>query len=352
MVIREMKGLLLWAGIAAGQLICANAFAQTCTTSQYPFPLQNGGIADANQVTADLNCAPIAGLANWKGNVGIGTTTPQQKLWVQDGDIWISGNQKLAFSTDESLDPTPNVAFGATGNNAYVANWSGAAYTVNMTVQGSNGFVGIGTTTPAQKLWVQDGDIWISGNQKLAFSTDESLDATPNVAFGATGNDAYIANWNGGSYNTNLTVKGGNGFVGIGTSTPSATLHVNGSTILTQGYSTTSDARLKRDITPIDDALKTVEELKGVRYRWRPVTERSVGKDLVLPISEPQVGFLAQDLEKVIPEAVVVPKAGSADVYTVKDEKIIPFLVEAIKEQQVEIALLRKEVEELKDKEK
>lgn len=324
------------------------ASAQTCSTTQYPYPLTNGQVADATQVTADLTCAPVYGLANWSGNVGIGTKTPTEKFWVQDGEIWASGNSRLAFSTDESTDTTPNVAFGASGNDAYIANWSGAGYNQNVTVLGVNGYVGIGTTAPTEKLWVQDGEIWASGNSRLAFSTDESTDATPNVAFGASGNDAYIANWSGSGYNRNVTVLGVNGDVGIGTTSPTATLYVNGSTVLSQGYTQASDARLKRDVRPLTGALALVAKMQGVRYNWKPVAERTVGKDLNLPLDEPQVGFLAQDLEKVLPEAVKAPKPGTSDTYSVEETKVVPVLVEAIKEQQAEIRELREEIAKLR----
>lgn len=325
------------------------AFAQAaCTTTALPYPLANGQVANASQVMDDLRCAPVYGLANFSGNVGIGTTSPTQKLWVHDGDIWMSGNHKIGISTDGSPDPTPNVAFGGTGNDAYIANWSGSGYNTNFTVVGLNGFVGIGTTNPLQKLWVEQGDIWIGGaNRRLGFSTDGSIDSTPNVAFGATGDNAYIANWNGSSYNTNLYVQGSSGNVGIGTTSPTARLHVNGSVILSQGYSTSSDARLKRDIRPLGDALGIVRKLEGVRYNWRTPEERSVGKALVLPVGQPQIGFIAQDLEKVVPEAVVAP-SGEDAVYSVKESALIPVLVEAIKEQQKQIDELKAQIAQLK----
>ncbi|HTW96440.1 MAG TPA: hypothetical protein VMD74_02140, partial [Candidatus Methylomirabilis sp.] len=94
-------------------------------------------------------------LAQSGGTVGIGTNNPAQgKLWVQDGDIWVTGNNRLAFSSDESTDNTPNVAIKASGNDTYFSNWSGTQYLDRMVIQGSNGRVGIGTTAPNYKLEV------------------------------------------------------------------------------------------------------------------------------------------------------------------------------------------------------
>ena len=60
-------------------------------------------------------------------------------------------------------------------------------------------------------------------------------------------------------------------------------------------------------MTPITGALATVERLQGVRYRWLPAGERPIGKALDLPVDKPQIGFLAQAVQKVVPEAVTAP---------------------------------------------
>lgn len=340
--------------------MAAPVFAQQCTNTQYPHPLQNGQVADAGQVMADLNCAPIIGLANWSGFVGIGTTSPQQKLWVHNGDIWMtdvnfaSSDKKLGFSTDGTLDSTPNVAFGATRNDAYIANWSGSGYNRNLVVVGATGNVGIGTTTPPQKLWVEGGDIWVSApdwatsDRKLGFSTDGSSDDTPNVAFGATKNDAYIANWSGSGYTRNFVVMGATGNVGIGTTSPSAKLYVNGAAVFTQGYSTSSDARLKQQVAPLQNATALLSQIQGVTYYWRPAETREIGKNLDLPTGKRQIGFIAQDLQKVLPEAVSAsPEDGSL---SVRETSLIPLLVEAVKSQQKQIEDLKSQVAELRAK--
>ena len=85
-----------------------------------------------------------------------------------------------------------------------------------------------------------------------------------------------------------------------------------------------SDARLKKDISPFDNALNHIIKLQPVSYSWRG-TDRQV------------LGLLAQDVQKIIPQAVV-QKAG---VNMIDYAGIISLLVQAVKEQQ-------KEIEELK----
>lgn len=144
--------------------------------------------------------------------------------------------------------------------------------------------------------------------------------------------------------NGGIFVKNG-GNIGLATSTPAYLLDVNGSMRATNYV--TSDARLKKDIVEISDALSLVRQLRGVRFHWRPVEEREVGKSLKLPVGDPQIGVIAQEVMKVVPEAVVPPKTAD-EVYAVREESLIPVLIEAVKEQQIEIEALRSEVAGLK----
>jgi hypothetical protein len=118
---------------------------------------------------------------------------------------------------------------------------------------------------------------------------------------------------------------------------------VNGGGGGTSGWATISDARLKTNISPLTGALAAVLRLQGVNYNFLASQSRPLGQDLNLPTG-PQVGFLAQDVAQVVPQAVVAPADPTAGVYALMDSKLIPFLVEAIKAQQAEIATLQAQV--------
>jgi hypothetical protein len=130
------------------------------------------------------------------------------------------------------------------------------------------------------------------------------------------------------------------GQVGIGTGAPSYTLHVNGSVAGTSAYNNLSDARLKKNVHPISGALSLVQHIQGVQFNWREVWERSVGQGLKLPTSDPQLGFIAQDLQKILPQAVSTA-AGKDAIMSVAESKIVPVLVEAVKELNEENSSLR-----------
>jgi hypothetical protein len=118
------------------------------------------------------------------------------------------------------------------------------------------------------------------------------------------------------------------GNFGIGVS-PSGTykLQVSGK-LLTSGIDENSDVRLKKDITPIDDALHKVMEMRGVTYNWRK--DEFPDKQLEKGI---QYGLIAQELEKIIPELVTTDAAGWK---AIEYSHLVPVLIEAIKELSVE----------------
>ena len=115
-----------------------------------------------------------------------------------------------------------------------------------------------------------------------------------------------------------------------------------------------SDKRLKKNIEIIENPLQKIDKLSGFIYDWDLKKCNEVGFN---PKDEKQIGVFAQDVKEVIPEAVKPApfdtKDGisiSGDNYlTVQYEKIVPLLIESIKEQQKQIDELRNEIEILKN---
>ena len=125
---------------------------------------------------------------------------------------------------------------------------------------------------------------------------------------------------------------------GVGTAASSTTGEIRATNNITAYY---SDLRLKDIIGTIDNPISKVLNLKGVYYK-----ENQTAKDLGYDNDRTQVGVIAQDVEKVLPEAVT--NAPIDDKYkTVWYEKLVPLLIEAVKEQQVMIEDLKSRVEYL-----
>jgi len=102
-------------------------------------------------------------------------------------------------------------------------------------------------------------------------------------------------------------------------------LGLTGSTINIKGAAyTTSDRRLKDDVTDVTDATAAVEGLRGVRYSWVKEAPDADGTKRRF------LGFLAQEVEAVLPELVSTDAEGTKSVNYVG---VVPVLVEALKEE-------------------
>ena len=105
------------------------------------------------------------------------------------------------------------------------------------------------------------------------------------------------------------------------------TLTVSGDVV---AYGSPSDKRYKENIKPVTNALDKVSKLQGVTFDWKE-------SESLLDIKE-DIGFIAQDVQEVLPELVRENEDGKL---SLRDKGIVPILVEAIKE-------LKEEIEELK----
>ncbi len=105
-----------------------------------------------------------------------------------------------------------------------------------------------------------------------------------------------------------------------GSSVPVLTAYNNGDVSVAGDVIVQSDARLKTDITEIADALALLEQVQGYRYRWR---------DPALKGDAAHVGFLAQEIEAVLPELV---SADAQGVLSVNYQGVVPVLTNALRE--------------------
>jgi len=129
--------------------------------------------------------------------------------------------------------------------------------------------------------------------------------------------------------------------LGIGTTASGTSGEIRATNNITAFY---SDERLKDFIGPIDSALNKISHIGGYYF-----TENQTAKDLGYDNQERQVGVNAQEVQKVLPEVVkTAPISYNDDVdtnyLTVQYEKLVPLLIEAMKEQQQQINELKTKV--------
>ena len=127
-----------------------------------------------------------------------------------------------------------------------------------------------------------------------------------------------------------------------GETVPAAQLHIVGDGLFTGNITAyySSDISLKDNIRPIESAIFKVKQIRGVTFDWNEKSselQQQKGHD---------VGLIAQEVEKVLPEIIQIREDG---IKAIQYEKVVPLLVEAIKEQQVTIENLTKRIELLEN---
>jgi len=247
------------------------------------------------------------------GNVGIGTSLPNATL-------------DLAYPTS-GLQTRAGNGTAAFTNNQLLLSWNGTtSYTHAIKTRHNSG----AATDNAIDFY-----LWNYGTDAAGTVGTKhvmSLTGNGNVGIGST-YPAYTLDVAGnGSFSNDLYTQGN---MGIGTTTAGQKLQVgkngDGTSAVANAWNVFSDKRWKKDITPINNALAITLALEGVNYKWI-----SSGKE--------DFGFIAQDVEKLLPLAVHTDSNGYK---SVDYARITAVLVEAIKEQQATINKLAATVDQL-----
>ena len=179
-----------------------------------------------------------------------------------------------------------------------------------------------------------------NGSALTGLSASKIFNGTSEANIGTSGGNANITI--GGT--SNVFVVATTGIFTTGTS--SITGNVIGGNILTgglisatgnitttadvtaQNVNSLSDVVLKANINPLNDAQSIINQLFGVEYDWKNGSGHSYG-------------LIAQDVEKILPNAV---KTNDAGLKSVNYNMIIPFLVETIKKLGLEVDELKKKI--------
>ena len=264
------------------------------------------------------------------GNVGIGTTAPEALLDVA------SNSSSSRIQLDPSLATsgyTARISIDNTGmkigHNSGSRDMQFQTNSVTRMSIDTIGRVGIGLTQPKRSLQVQGTDILLKNDDP-----GSSVHLRTDI-FGASfinNMDGFVDNESTGNQELTLTGQAGIRFhYGNSGSSGTEAMRIDPDGVIRctgGGIVCGSDRRWKKNIKSINDGLEKVKELRGVKYDWRTVEfpEKNFEEGQ-------QIGFIAQEVEKVIPEVVRTDDEG----YKSLDyARLTAVLVEAIKELKAE----------------
>jgi hypothetical protein len=267
----------------------------------------------------------------------------------------VSSNTQAFFTSGvERMRITSGGLVGIGTSPNYTLDVNGTLHVASSAYVG--GWLGVGPGTPRAVLDVSGsqggGGLLVSCQNIYSTSTNNlaMLKNTGNVMIGwnrsgGAGETDFFANRGGGSqggfYFYDLDNAGNlTDLVNIyGTATPR--MYVNGYLQATN-VSYSSDRRWKKNITPLENSLQKVCQLQGVNYEWRIKEFPDKGFT-----DTPQIGLIAQDVEKVIPQLVSADKDGFK---SLDYGRLTAVLVEAVKDQQAQIKELKAKLAEVEKK--
>jgi len=273
------------------------------------------------------------------GNLGIGTQAPTVKLQVTNGsDASITGGGYLVTgsTTDQNivLDENEIMARNNGGTSSLQLQRDGGSLSVHYGLGQINEFrirddgkTGIGVSLPNSKLHVNT----VSGENGFRVQIN-----------GAT---KFLVHSNGG------VVAGHN----VTTPTYAFQLQNIDDNLLGKGrafsWVTYSDNRLKSNQRTVEYGLEELMQLQPKSYDHHSSSTTEDGEFIMVTNHKiATVGFIAQEVQQIIPEAVNEPADESKDLWSMDYNKLIPVLTKAIQEQQIMIEEMRLEIEVLKNK--
>lgn len=251
-----------------------------------------------NETTNHMNVGTVV-TSTLKGNGGNVTITDDDS----DACVFI-----CSFNTEKAIFGECNTEIGEASNTA--------ASVINRA-----------------KVQIPDGT---SSKPGIAFTND------PDMGLYRSGTSAILGlDGTSAAAVYNFTVDGlkiEDGALAVGNITPSTTTgRIDASNDIV-AYST-SDCRLKKYVKPIKNALDKIDQIRGVEFDWK-VTDEKMEQE-VHSFEGHDVGVLAQEIEAVLPEVVTTRDSGYK---AVRYEKIVPLLIQGIKELKDEVEILKSKI--------
>jgi len=255
------------------------------------------------------------------GGSGIYSNTNASGFLASDNLVGFSAhdNEHQGFSSSDNSSgytatSNSNDGFSSTYNsNGFSASYNSSDGIISYENTGYAGYFTSPSTRNDEAVHITHNkptglEIKLGGFGRIG--ADDSYVVYLNYGNGARGTESFQIRDGSGIYNALIVYENGNAtFNGVVTATD---------------HTDSSDRRYKKSITPINNSLLNLHKINGVRYKWdqEKWSDRNFS-------DEPQIGFIAQELEEIYPELIHTDKEGYK---SVAYNKMTAVLVEAVKE--------------------
>jgi len=321
----SVSGSTTFGGNITGQVITANSYftgpigSSTKNTGAFTSVTATSDVystQDASPASVYLTSYDSTSSTSAYGNISVrrGRGTAASPTAVASGDVLgylqFSGYSGSAWNQSVYLKCQTEAIFSGSAAQSFLAMFTATS----------------GTTLSEACRWTSLGNYYInttsnglgSGNSA---SVGHTFEANGKATHAASGASALVVNRLTSDGGAVSFYRGGTLVGGINVDSTSTT------------YSTSSDYRLKMDVTPMTGALALIQRMRPVEYLW--IAGRKPGS-----------GFIAHELQEVVPAAVTGTKDaidadGNPDYQSVDYSKLVPTLVSAMQEQQTVIEALQ-----------
>ena len=258
------------------------------------------------------------------GQVGSGVSAVTAGISIDRGDAL--DFQILFDENDDKFKIGPQGSLSAIATQNYVN--TASLNTSNITsgiLPVARGGTGTATSTGTGSV-VLNASPTLTGNVGVhnIISSSPTGNVVLNTGSNATdvGHFWFITSAMGANFphTTHMLINGVSGNVGIGTTTPTEKLHVDGNILATGDVRAQSDARLKKDLQVIEDAMSKIRDINGYTYK------------MINDENKRHVGLIAQELQAVLPEAVSEAN-DDAKTLSIAYGNVVALLVQGMKEQ-------------------
>jgi hypothetical protein len=274
-------------------------------------------------------------------NAVFASTGPDQFLVRATGGLLLQGNTHLNGITRAEYSLTVdngNISGGAVSNGLRFGPFSGEGISSRRIAGGNQFGLELITNSFSRMSITNAGDIGIGTNAPVGALHVRGFQGAFNLE--GTSEHVYMQFFPRG---VGQGRKAYLGFASAGTHDLTIANEDGGAVQVIGPFINNSDARWKTNVAALPDALESVLALRGVSYDWRQdLPDQHFSK-------QRQIGFIAQEVEKVLPELVYTDGKGYKSVAYVN---VVPVLVEAVKnlktQKDTEVKALKTEIAELK----